>query len=556
MTNKSKMLLCHFTVGELEGLDNLQGGPSIDPSTGVREYSRLATIIQIPEIRAVFHYVQNDLEADGKVSKKTNKAYRLSAKETMPYLETPAEKSSKDIKRLEDLGEGGDTKLAWIPYDLAAFLIELRNGPSINPHTGLLQFGLLKKVFKNVVKIAGSVGGALLGGPLGAGAGRAITGMLTGEKAGKAFRKGLSHTGRAAIVSGIGGGIAQLAPGLAGNIGSGATSLLGSNLANMGGQFFTGPLSTMGMLSSLGSGLGLTAGAGAGAAGAGAAGAAGTGAAGAAGAAKTFATPFGTLAAKGAASAAGAGNALSSLAVPALMGGMAYLGSQKKYKQDVKREQQAEERLNQHRNEMGFNKDWQPIKPKQNKINPDFYEQDPTLSKYGAFTAAPFLNEEQEGYAYGGRVNRRQNNLKSYKQGALVKGRGKGQDDLINTIVPEGSHIIDASTTSMFGDGSSSAGGNILKQFENLVKRSIPKKSYIEIEARTVSRSPRIPVRLSNDEYRFDPVTVAILGRGSNTKGSKMLTEMVENLRLHKISNGAGLPPKAKSPLHYMNMRG
>ena len=174
MTNKSKMLLCHFTVGELEGLDNLQGGPSIDPSTGVREYSRLTDIIKIPEVRAIFHYVQNDLEADGKVSKKTNKAYRLSAKDTLPYLETPAEKSSKDIKRLEELGEGGDTKLAWIPYDLAAFLIELRNGPSINPHTGLLQFGIFKKVFKNVVKIAGSVAGGLLGGVPGAGAGRVI----------------------------------------------------------------------------------------------------------------------------------------------------------------------------------------------------------------------------------------------------------------------------------------------------------------------------------------------------------------------------------------------
>lgn len=68
--------------------------------------------------------------------------------------------------------------------------------------------------------------------------------------------------------------------------------------------------------------------------------------------------------------------------------------------------------------------------------------------------------------------------------------------------------------------------------------------------------SRQLPVYLSDSEYKFDPVTVTMLGKGSNVKGAAMLKSMVKNLRAHKALKGGGLPPKAKSPWSYIQARG
>ena len=67
---------------------------------------------------------------------------------------------------------------------------------------------------------------------------------------------------------------------------------------------------------------------------------------------------------------------------------------------------------------------------------------------------------------------------------------------------------------------------------------------------------PQVPVWLSNDEYKFDPITVAMVGDGSTKKGAKLMKHMVKELRKHKNSNGNGLPPKAKHPIQYIKARG
>lgn len=61
-----------------------------------------------------------------------------------------------------------------------------------------------------------------------------------------------------------------------------------------------------------------------------------------------------------------------------------------------------------------------------------------------------------------------------------------------------------------------------------------------------------IPAMLSNGEYVLTATDVGHLGDGSTDRGADKLDQMVQNIRRHKASNGQGLPPQAKSPLEYM----
>jgi len=537
-SKRPKMLLCHFANGELEGFDNLQGGPSIDPKTGIREYSSLSKIIKIPEVREIFHHVANEVEQHGKVSPSLEKIYESTKKNSLPFRESPDEESNPEIRDLEQKGRRGDTKVAWIPYDVAQFLIELSHVPSVNPATGLLEFG---NFLKNAVRIAGSVAGAVIGGAPGAAIGRGLAGIATGENRRKAFSAALTHGSRAAFISGLGGALGSIAPGMTGSLGN----MVGPGMAGAAGNFFNGPMSTMGLGQSLATAAGLGGSAGV------------AGATGATGVGGTAGGAAGAMGARTAAGAPGQGSLLGSLgsflsspaAIMAGTGALAYMGSKKQYKHEKDQYDRDAALAEKYREDMGFNRDFTPSALRRRKANTAFHGQDPSLTKYGSYTESPFSNEyEPVGYAHGG-------NVRSYNKGALVKGPGNGQDDKIKTSVPEGSYIIDASSTSMFGDGSSEAGANRLKRFEQQIKRSIPKPHYIEIEQKTVSRSPQLPVWLSNDEYKFDPITVSILGGGSNAKGSKMLKQMVKNLRSQKNGNADRLPPKAKDPMYYIRER-
>jgi hypothetical protein len=214
-----EMLVVHMTNGELEGLDNLQGGPSIDPETGIREYSALADIIKIPEIKELFHHVNDEIDRHGEMSPDLKKVYHYAKEHSLPYRQTPEEEHDP-IHAIEHTGRGGDTKMALIPLDLAFFLIELRHVPSINPKTGLLEFGgvtsFLKNLepkrmiqnigktfsakrgygFKDALRAAGTIGGAMVGTmvgnpALGAGLGNALGYKLGGSSWGDSLGAGL-----------------------------------------------------------------------------------------------------------------------------------------------------------------------------------------------------------------------------------------------------------------------------------------------------------------------------------------------------------------------------
>src|SRR5882762_6940992 len=142
-----EMIVVHMSTGELEGLDNLQQGPSIDPETGIREYSALADIIENPEVKEIFKHVSEEIDQNGKISPDLHKIYEDAREHSLPYEPTPEEKHDP-LKKAENMGRKGDTKLALIPLNLALFLMELKHEPSINPKTGLLEFAWFSELIR------------------------------------------------------------------------------------------------------------------------------------------------------------------------------------------------------------------------------------------------------------------------------------------------------------------------------------------------------------------------------------------------------------------------
>lgn len=678
--NKQPMLVVHMNDDELEGLDNLQGGPSIDPDTGLREYSALAEVIEIPEIRKLFHDITDQIEAnDGHVPENIMKIYNSAKKHGLPYVETPEEKHDP-LKSLEHTGRGGDTKLALIPMNLALLLIELRHEPSINPKTGLLEFkkrrgikGFFKKIIPTVLTVGGGILGTIIapgiGTSIGAGLGNTAGQLATGRNLKTSAMRGLKigalaygaqGLGQAAGLSGstpytggfFGGSPNMLAQGL-GKFGMGSAPAHASTMPP--GQLVSSPKGWLQMtpsgkyipaqMAGSGSGgflngLGNLAGSAGGLFGG--------------GNQQTGMSSGNDYGAQGGFldGILGNGGLLKNVLGPAGVAALTYKGAKKDEKKarEYQREQQArEDRM---REQLGFNRSFTPYRTLNRRVNPRFHERDELKREYGVLDEPYYIYDNAPGYATGGAVKRgmgggvkraihqmvgyaaneelqksdlpkkvevekiwqpiptynrkinprfyenlinhdpierehgflrespfiyellkkagstnkkedeedergysRGGYVKSYNKGTLVRGPGKGQDDKIKTSIPSGSYIIDASSTSMFGDGSTKAGAEVLKKFEDHIKRKFPKHFMKEVERTVSHQSEIVPVWLSEGEYKFDPVTVTALGKGSNTKGASILKDMVIKLRKHKNSRGTSLPPKAKDPNYYIGER-
>ena len=537
-----ELLLCHFTKGELEGLDNLQGGPSIDDDTGLREYSKLSIVIEDPKIQEIFRHVQEELGDDGKVSPDLHNIYKTAKDNSLPFREAPQEKEPP-AKTLANMGEGGDTELALIPKNLAEFLIDLNGGYSINDKTGLLEFGLFKNIVKIVkrvihnpvkavihgvkkafgpegVRIAGTIGGAIIGGPLGAGLGAGLGNMVTGAGINKSLSRGLGVGAAAYGVQGLGQamGVSASAPYTGGFFGG--ENALGSLLGGSGtiGANMAPAYGTNGQLIA-------------------AKGAALPAVSNATASAGTGSGIFGSL-----------GKAASSLASnpAALMLGMTglnMLAEKQRIKEHNKLVQAQKEENERVRHDLGF--DLPDIKMgRRNRLlkNP----------AYDLENNENYYLDEPEYYKKGGLVKHK--DLGSFTKSTGIYGPGNGRDDKIKTKIPSGSYIIDASTTANLGDGSSSSGIKVLEEVAKHIKKSKPIHVVKHVEKFIKGDSKNTPVYLANEEFKFDPITVALAGGGSIDKGAKVFENMVKQVRSHKNSNGLGLPPKAKHPLEYMNI--
>jgi len=564
--NGQTMLVVHMKPDELEGLDNLQHGASLDPDTGIREYSALGPIIEIPEVREIFHHVNDEMERHGDISPDLKKIYSFTKQHDLPYVQTPEEKH-EPLKSLEKLGRGGDKPYALLPINLVEFLIDLHGGPSINPATGLLEFGKFWKkarhVFKNIIPIAATLAGAFIGGPIGAGLGNTAGQLVTGRNIKTSAMRGLKTGALAYGAQGLGqaAGLTGATP-MTGSFFGGSPNLIAKGLGAVG----IGSAATPSTPTIPGSPL------------PGSYGPAPIGGIPQIGSSHVYAPPMdysggmGGMGGYAAPAMLGAGAGMMygqtgmnsgnqappstwdkitefiknvSPLAPLAQAGLAYKGGQQEEKREKKHSKAEKEELERERRRMGFYDKWEPIKFREKRYNPKFHERSELERRYGVFPEPSYLYEGEQGYAKGGLV-------RSYNKGTLVKGPGKGQADEIKTSVPSGSYFIDASSTSMFGDGSTKAGGNVLRQFEEHIRRKFPKHLMKDVEKIVSKTSEMMPVWLSDGEYKFDPITVTALGKGSNEKGASILKDMVNNLRKHKSSKGSGLPPKAKHPSYYI----
>lgn len=517
-----KLMLVHLMPEEVKGFDVQQGGESIDPETGLREYSRLGPLYDKPEIQEIA--MQATYEAKkGKLSPIMSQLYETGKDAEQEFHKTE-EDTFGSVKQLEELGERGDKVVVLLPKNVLIFYTILEGHDKIqyNTETHLPELGLWDEVKRFAGAAVGAVAGFCVGGPagaaVGAGLGRAGAGMMTGQKPGHALMAG-AKTGL--LTYG-----AQKLPGM----------------LNSAGNFLGG-------LTGAGAGTGAAGTAGAvGTAGTTAAGTAGT--AGAAGAAKTAASQAG-----------GWGQALSNLASPAALStaGMAtlnYLSDKKDFANAEKMRLKQKAEYEEEKRKAGFYDRWVPPSVAKITRNPEYEHRSSYEKEHGIFPESEFIYGKrgpEYGYAKGGRP-KKHIPLSMAEIGhvsSLIKGKGKGQDDAIRTRVPEGSYIIDATSTANFGDGSSEAGAQVLKTFLNKVAKEKPIK-----HAAQGGPTKPVDVYLSNDEFTAAPHEVTALGDGNNDKGAYILKGIVKELRRHKNSNGDRLPPRAKSPEYYMRKSG
>jgi hypothetical protein len=140
----------------------------------------------------------------------------------------------EDLPRLADLirryGRGGDTELAHINPIEAHILKSLGGSGTINPTTGLREYGFFKNPFKAIRSVIGGGAGAIIGNMVLPGIGGIIGGAL-GQGAQHAAR------GKSALSGALkGAGMGAALPSVASGLGWGASKLgataLGSSLNN------------------------------------------------------------------------------------------------------------------------------------------------------------------------------------------------------------------------------------------------------------------------------------------------------------------------------------
>ena len=159
----------------------------------------------------------------------------------------------EDLPRLADLiqryGRNGDTELAHINPIEAHILKSLGGSGTINPATGLREYGFFKNPFKAIKTVLGGGAGAIIGNMVLPGIGGIIGGALG---------QGVQHAarGKSALSGALkGAGMGAALPSVASVLGSGASRLgasgFGSSLSNYGST--NAILPALGMGSSSGS---------------------------------------------------------------------------------------------------------------------------------------------------------------------------------------------------------------------------------------------------------------------------------------------------------------
>lgn len=480
-------VLAHTALDEIPYLNEMQGQEIIDPETGLRDYRLLSSILQFPETQ----------EALGSIPELQNMKKMAEG----GHAVEEGRPIAPELEEFRKEGRKGDTELIIITPELVEIFDEWSGGKSTtNPVTGFPEYGFFTEIFRVIAPIVGAV----LGGPVGAFAGSAAVNKLTGKSWGDSLKQGALSAGLSMVAPMVGGAFSSAFPGASSALGGATKGIFGPSIGGTISNLFNPAAQGSGILSTIGLGGGQQA--------------AQAGMAGGKAAAASAAPSMGS-------------NILSSLGgniLPlAATGMMLYKGNQQEQRaiRDYEAKQKAE--MDRLRNESGFNTPWKKPKPYQMELLPGETSPEDLASgrQRQHFRHAPLDKIEYEMAA-----------------GGPIQGNGKGQQDNIRQNVEEGSYIIDASTVSDFGDGSTEGGFKELDRFiAPLLSRSGHKENRGVIQA-----------LLSDGEYKVPPEAVTTLGKGSNQRGASILKNMVDNIRKEKRTSGNKLPPKSKPINNYL----
>jgi len=502
-------ILAHTSLEEIPFLNEIQGGEEvIDPETELRDYRMMDGLIELPEFRQA-------METAAQVYKSRKMAQG-------GHVSEQGRPIAPEIEELRNAGRRGDTELVILSPKIIEYFDQLFPGKiTTNPTTGFPEFGFFTEAFRIIAPIVG----AIYGGPIGAAAASTVANKLTNKSWGDSLKQGLfsGAGGMGASFLGGAGGIGGLLGGSGGASGGGGlSSLLGGfgggsgGGGGLGGMFGGGGAGSGGGLSGM---LGGLFGGGGGGASQGVVGANTMGR-------MLPASAFGQNAVGGASQAGGGGGGIMSMLgniggkiLPLVGSGiMAHKGDQEDRRNLADYDAKQRQEIEALREKYGFNVKWKEPKPLDRELN-DYTEEDQKAGKPHSFFKPYDMNK-----------------IEYKKEGGVIRGLGKGQQDNIPRNLKEGSYIIDASSVSDLGDGSSQAGIRELDQFVGrLPKNPMHKKQGGYIDA-----------MLSPDEYEVTPEEVTALGGGSNEEGAKILKNLIMNLRKSKRTSGDRLPPKAK----------
>ncbi len=556
----SQLVPVHISWNEVKYFNIMQGGQSVDETTGLREYSKLGEIVQIPEIQHIFK-TMTDLYHSGKgIPEDIQEVINMPMKNEETAVEPIGTDSDPQFQEMDETGEGKDKILVMMPQSMVKFFDEIQGGEKTDPIMGLQEFGF----FDEIVRGACTVGGAFLGGPVGAGVGNMVGRGLTGQKIGSDMLMGGIKTG---LMAWAGSSALSSMGGSFGAMGSQAPGAWGMSNAQAAAPIVNGAtgaphVAGQGALSS----------------------AAPSSLAGASAKAPTMLSQMGSY-----------------LPSAGLMAAGLYAGhrGEKEKEEEMKKRYYAdkeENRLKKERLENQFNQganlpdmtNYYELPPRRYKKGGKVSNMEEKIPDYDKPIRAIFNRFNNNGKAISLPIFKKmmiergismpkedisslyhhydrkleeeamtpesrdyQKNMKKYKKGGQVvgieiKGRGTGQSDDIPKTVPENSWVWDATTVAHAGDGTTNAGQKAIKKFEDILKREkLPKhKSVIET---LIKEKPlrKVPCALSNGERVTPPHLVAAAGDGDFDKGSAVLRKMTQELRRHKASKGLDLPPSA-----------
>src|SRR3954462_2070161 len=477
-------LIAHFDREELRELVGMMGGNEedhIDPASKLFDLRPLEQILNLPEIQdalssVIQSYHQQKYAEGGQVE-----------------IGRPI---APELEELRSQGRNGDTELAIINPGLIKIFEEWSGEKTkINPRTDLPEYGF----FKTLLRIVAPIVGTFLGGPIGGALASGVTGKLMGDSWGKALGQAAIGGIGALAAPMIGGAFQNSFPGASQALGNATRGIFGNTVGNAIGKSFTPGQGGMGLLGSLGAGVSRAPG-------------------------QLAAQGIGNAATQGASQGIGSGllSSLGSNAIPlAAAGFMAYKGHQQEQKalQDYDAKQRAE--YDSIKNRPGFNTPWKKPKPYSMELRP------------GQISAEDLASGKQRQYFEHAPLDKIDYQL---KEGGPIQGSGKGQQANIPKNIKENSYIIDASSVSDIGDGSTQAG---FKQLESFFSK-IPSSPMRE------SKGGFIKALVSDGEYEVSPDKVSSLGGGSNQKGAKIIENMIKQIRDKKRTSGNKLPPKAK----------